>query len=98
MARSPTRSQPAGATRGTRGLVRGLPGVGRGDVALAAVCVATLVGFLLRVRGLSQSLWNDEFLTLHHVVREDFTGMIDAVAAANDRGVETNPPLFFVLA
>jgi 4-amino-4-deoxy-L-arabinose transferase-like glycosyltransferase len=71
--------------------------VRRVDALPAAVAACTLAGFLLRLRGLDQSLWTDEFLTLGNV-----DGSISDVfhRLVSNRGTnsENNPPLYFVLA
>lgn len=69
--------------------------VSRGAPLVVAVC--TCVGFLLRLRGIDQSLWTDEFLTLGHV-DGSFGHMIDGLIENHRERSENNPPLYFALA
>lgn len=62
-------------------------------VALAVAGV-TLVGLLLRLRGLSESLFGDELFTYEIATRDGLGAVIDGVRS----DLEITPPLFFVVA
>lgn len=63
-------------------------------VTLGVVATITLTAFLLRLSQLDQSLYGDEVLAYHEVLGHSLGQTIHTVAT----GVESSPPLFFVLA
>jgi mannosyltransferase len=59
-----------------------------------AVAAITLAALILRITQLHQSLYGDEVLAYHEIAGRSLGGVINAVKG----GVESSPPLFFVLA
>lgn len=62
--------------------------------ALVAVTGVTVLAFVLRVRGMGQSLFGDEVLTYDIIRRPSLVGVLRALHAAP----ESTPPLHYVLA
>jgi uncharacterized membrane protein len=56
--------------------------------------IATVAAFVLRLSQIHQSLYGDEVLAYQEIVGHSLAGVIHAVRT----GVESSPPLFFVLA
>jgi uncharacterized membrane protein len=57
------------------------------------VALAALTAFALRLSQIDQSLFGDEVLAFHEISGHSLTGTVHAVAG----GLESSPPLFFVL-
>jgi uncharacterized membrane protein len=66
------------------------------DVALVVVGALTILGFVLRVSQLHQSLLGDEVFTYREVVGQSFNTAVSV--GPHSVGIENTPPLFFVLA
>jgi uncharacterized membrane protein len=64
------------------------------DVVLGALALLTVVGFVLRVTQIDQSIVADEVFTYQDIVHRSFGAVLTTVHA----GGENSPPLYFLLA